>query len=56
MKAEELASRSKKELLEIAKKLDIAGRSSLSKEDLVRAIQKGTAAGRKPAKAAQRSW
>ena len=38
MKSEELSSMSKKDLSEIARKMDIAGRSAMSKEELVRAI------------------
>ncbi len=49
MRAEELASKSKKDLQELARKLDIGGRSTMSKEDLTRAILKASpAAGGNP--------
>lgn len=39
MKRDELEKRSREELLEIAKKLDISGRTRMLKEELIRAIQ-----------------
>jgi uncharacterized protein len=43
MRPEDLASKSKKDLLELARKHDIAGRSAMSKEELTRAITKASA-------------
>ena len=43
MRPEELAAKSKKDLLELARKHDIAGRSAMSKEDLARAIARASA-------------
>lgn len=63
MKADELASKTKKDLLDLARKHDIGGRTAMSKDELVRALVKvtgqssGSARGSEAAKtgASQRS-
>jgi len=54
MNRKELMSKSKKELLEMAKKLDVPGRSLMSKEDLVGALSKRMLRRAKPKTAARR--
>lgn len=44
MKPDDLAAKSKKDLLELAKKHSIAGRSAMSKDELARAISRSAAA------------
>ncbi len=61
MRPDELNAKSKKDLLDLARKHEVPGRSGMSKEELVRAIAKATAAsaprspgaGKQPAKASK---
>ncbi len=49
MRREDLEALTKQELLELARKLDIGGRSALSKDGLIKAVLKAQSRERKPA-------